>query len=107
MWNVLVNLELARTEEPPRLWHRNQAFVALAGRYLLEQWHGPADERVVALFLRESGERLAALPDERVASFVDAVREQAAEAERDDEAWFSVCIYRSALEVLADDYGLA
>ena len=55
-------------------------------------------------FLRESGARLEALGSGRVSSFPLVVDAYALDAETEPTMWFTVSLYRSALQVIVDDY---
>ncbi len=103
MQRILEDLEAAKTEEPRR-FRRDRAFVSLVGRYILEEQHGPVEGEALETFLRESASRLEALPRERVSSFADVAIDQASAAEVEETMWFTVSLYRSAIQVIIDDY---
>lgn len=102
MQKILGDLERAATEDGH--FYRDQAFVSLVGRYILEDQYGRVPGPELDAFLRESGERLAALGQRRVSGFVLQVENYALEAETEETMWFTVSLYRSALQVIVDDY---
>jgi hypothetical protein len=102
MQKILDDLEQAATESGH--FYRDQAFVSLVGRYILEDHHGRVPEPALGVFLHESGKRLEALGPRRVAGFVVRVDDYALEAETEETMWFTVSLYRSALQVIVDDY---
>jgi hypothetical protein len=102
MQKILGDLERAATEDGH--FFRDQAFVSLVGRYLLEDQYGPVREPALGVFLHESGKRLEALGRHRVSTFTRQVDKYALEAETEETMWFTVSLYRSALQVIFDDY---
>jgi hypothetical protein len=103
MQRILEDLEEAPSEGP-RHFLRDRAFVSLVGRYILEERHGPVDEPALGRFLGESAARLEALPPALVSSFGGVAIDQALAAETEETMWYTVCLYRSAIQVIIDDY---
>jgi hypothetical protein len=102
MQKIVGDLEKAASEDGH--FYRDQAFVSLVGRYLLEDEYGRVREPALGVFLHESGQRLEALGQRRVSSFVGQVDDYALEAEVEETMWFTVSLYRSALQIIFDDY---
>ena len=102
MQKILDDLERATHEDGH--FSRDQAFVSLVGRYILEDRYGPVGEPAASAFLRESGARLEALGSARVSGFPLLADAYALDAETEPTMWFTVSLYRSALQVIVDDY---
>lgn len=100
---VLDDLELARTEDYPR-YLRDRAFCGLVGRYIAEDHHGQVTGPELDTFLRESAARLVALTPDKVSTFPRRADEKALDAETDPELWYTVSLFRSAIQVIVDDY---
>lgn len=100
---TLADLEAAAGEDDWE-WHRDRAFVSLVGRYLLEERTEPLAPDRLEAFRLESARLIQAIPKVRVQRFVNSAWQAALEAETAPELWETVCLYRSAVQLLLDDY---
>lgn len=101
---AITDLETARSGEGPVEAHFQQAMASLVGLYvrLRDERDARPSEREVAEFRQRSGRLLAELAEE-VFVYVNTTIFQAESAH--DEEWYGLCMRRSAIQSLLDDYG--